>query len=83
MGGIIPPKDVSYLKSIGVDVVFGPGSDTREIVRAITDAVHEKKREDRAARSPAVEGVSAGFRLHQVVAAAIEPIGAAASRCSR
>jgi methylmalonyl-CoA mutase C-terminal domain/subunit len=43
VGGIIPPKDVSFLKSVGVDVVFGPGSDTREIARAIGQAVLEKK----------------------------------------
>ena len=43
VGGIIPPKDVHYLKSLGVDAVFGPGSDTREIVKIITEAVKNKK----------------------------------------
>lgn len=46
VGGIIPPKDVDYLKSLGVDAVFGPGSDTRVIVNAITEAVREKRGED-------------------------------------
>lgn len=42
VGGIIPLKDVDYLKSLGVDAVFGPGSDTRDIVRAISEAVEKK-----------------------------------------
>jgi len=45
VGGIIPPKDVNYLKSIGVDAVFGPGSDTRDIVKVITNAVLRKRGE--------------------------------------
>ncbi len=44
VGGIIPPKDIDYLKSLGVDGIFGPGSDTRVITKTILDAV-EKKRE--------------------------------------
>ncbi|MFH1169737.1 MAG: cobalamin-dependent protein [Chloroflexota bacterium] len=43
VGGIIPPKDVDYLKSLGVDAVFGPGSDTRVISKTITDAVKKKR----------------------------------------
>ena len=42
-GGIIPPKDVNYLLSMGVDAVFGPGSDTRTIVKTITDAIQKKR----------------------------------------
>ena len=42
-GGIIPPKDVSYLLSMGMDAVFGPGSDTRTIVKTITDAIQKKR----------------------------------------
>ncbi len=30
-GGIIPPKDIPALKQIGVEGVFGPGTDTRRI----------------------------------------------------
>ena len=37
-------KDVDYLKSLGVDAVFGPGSDTRVITKTITEAVHKKRR---------------------------------------
>ena len=43
VGGIIPPKDVDYLKSLGVDAVFGPGSDTRVIAKAIIEAVRKKR----------------------------------------
>ena len=46
VGGIIPPKDVDYLKSLGVDAVFGPGSDTRVIVETIKEAVRKKRGED-------------------------------------
>ncbi len=35
IGGIIPPEDVDKLKAMGVTGVFGPGSDTGEIVRFI------------------------------------------------
>ncbi|MEE9270466.1 MAG: cobalamin B12-binding domain-containing protein [Candidatus Krumholzibacteria bacterium] len=36
-GGIIPDEDVKKLKALGVSAVFGPGTDTREIVRYIRD----------------------------------------------
>ncbi len=36
-GGIIPDADVKKLKALGVSAVFGPGTDTREIVRYIRD----------------------------------------------
>jgi methylmalonyl-CoA mutase, C-terminal domain len=42
VGGIIPPKDVTYLKSLGVDAVFGPGSDTRVITSTIVAALTRK-----------------------------------------
>lgn len=34
-GGIIPDDDIDKLKAIGVDRVFGPGTDTRDIVEYI------------------------------------------------
>lgn len=43
VGGIIPASDGNYLKSLGVDAVFGPGSDTRVVVKTITEAVHKKR----------------------------------------
>ena len=44
VGGVIPPDDIDYLKSMGVDAVFGPGSDTRVIAKTITEAVNKKRR---------------------------------------
>ena len=35
VGGIIPPADVPALKAEGVLEVFGPGTATAEVVRAI------------------------------------------------
>ena len=46
VGGIIPPKDVKHLLSLGVDAVFGPGSDTRVIVETITKAMQKKRGEN-------------------------------------
>ena len=43
-GGIIPAKDIDYLKSLGVDAVFGPGSDTRDIVQTINSKLFKKKK---------------------------------------
>lgn len=37
LGGIIPEDDVKKLKEMGVAGVFGPGSDTGEIVSFIND----------------------------------------------
>jgi methylmalonyl-CoA mutase C-terminal domain/subunit len=34
-GGIIPTKDQAKLKDLGIDKVFGPGDDIREIVEYI------------------------------------------------
>lgn len=41
VGGIIPNKDIEYLKSIGISGVFGPGSDTNVIAQYIRDHVHK------------------------------------------
>lgn len=46
VGGIIPAQDIDYLKSLGVDAVFGPGSDTRVIAKTITEAVRKKRSKD-------------------------------------
>ena len=45
VGGIIPQEDVSYLKSLGIDAVFGPGSDTRVITETIREALNRKRGE--------------------------------------
>jgi len=34
-GGIIPNEDIKKLKALGVNAVFGPGTDTRDIVTYI------------------------------------------------
>ena len=38
-GGIIPDQDVSELKALGFNAVFGPGTDTGEIIRFVQDNV--------------------------------------------
>jgi len=45
LGGIIPSEDVNYLKSLGADAVFGPGSDTRVITETIREALNRKRGE--------------------------------------
>lgn len=42
VGGIIPPKDIDHLKSLGVDAIFGPGSDTGLITKTITDLAKKR-----------------------------------------
>ena len=42
-GGIIPDDDAVQLKQKGVEAVFGPGTDTREIVRFIEHHPRFKK----------------------------------------
>jgi methylmalonyl-CoA mutase C-terminal domain/subunit len=42
-GGIIPDEDMKTLVGMGVDRLFGPGTDTREIVAYLRGAVEEKR----------------------------------------
>jgi methylmalonyl-CoA mutase C-terminal domain/subunit len=35
LGGIIPDEDVSKLKDLGVAEVFGPGTNTQDIIRTV------------------------------------------------
>ena len=42
-GGIIPEDDMKELAGMGVDKLFGPGSDTREIAAYIREAVAVKR----------------------------------------
>lgn len=39
LGGIIPDQDVQKLEVQGVRAIFGPGTNTSEIIRAFDDAV--------------------------------------------
>lgn len=41
-GGIIPPEDVTRLEEIGVARIFGPGTDTRDIVKFIRERFPEE-----------------------------------------
>lgn len=41
-GGIIPPDDAGKLKEYGIAEIFGPGTDTRDIVAFIKKAVRHK-----------------------------------------
>lgn len=43
VGGIIPVKDIEYLKSLGAYAVMGSGSDTRTITQTVIDAVQNKR----------------------------------------
>jgi methylmalonyl-CoA mutase C-terminal domain/subunit len=36
-GGVIPPEDASFLQSKGIAKIFGPGADTREIVKFVRE----------------------------------------------
>ena len=40
VGGIIPHDDISKLKKMGVHAVFGPGTDTRDVVSFIQENVN-------------------------------------------
>ena len=42
-GGIIPDEDVKKLKAMGVREVFGPGTDTRDIVEYIRGLFDKKQ----------------------------------------
>ena len=46
-GGIIPDDDAVQLKARGVEAVFGPGTDTREIVKFIEHHPRFKARKGR------------------------------------
>jgi methylmalonyl-CoA mutase C-terminal domain/subunit len=41
-GGIIPDRDIEALKRSGVGEIFGPGTDTREIVQYIRKLIEGK-----------------------------------------
>ncbi|NIS81193.1 MAG: methylmalonyl-CoA mutase [Anaerolineales bacterium] len=39
IGGIIPDEDIPRLKELGVAAIFGPGTNTQDIVEAVDTAV--------------------------------------------
>jgi len=42
-GGIIPHEDIPALKEKGIMEIFQPGTETREIIQAITEKIKEKQ----------------------------------------
>jgi methylmalonyl-CoA mutase C-terminal domain/subunit len=38
LGGIVPDEDIPRLKELGVTAIFGPGTNTRAIIEAFTEA---------------------------------------------
>ncbi len=44
-GGIIPSEDMETLIGMGVDRLFGPGTDTRDIVKYVREAIARKRGE--------------------------------------
>jgi methylmalonyl-CoA mutase len=43
VGGVIPPADYDFLKSVGVSAVFGPGSNIPRAAAEILDIVRERR----------------------------------------
>lgn len=41
-GGIIPEEDVPDLKSAGISAIFGPGTDTKDIISFIRENVRKR-----------------------------------------
>jgi methylmalonyl-CoA mutase C-terminal domain/subunit len=42
-GGIIPPEDAEALAKVGVGRLFGPGTDTRDIVQYLKDEIPRRR----------------------------------------
>ncbi|HXG62301.1 MAG TPA: cobalamin B12-binding domain-containing protein [Planctomycetota bacterium] len=42
-GGIIPPEDAEELQKMGVGRLFGPGTDTREIVQYLREEIGRRR----------------------------------------
>ena len=47
VGGIIPDEDVPRLKELGVGAIFGPGTNTQEIVQTVFDLTGTPSHEPR------------------------------------
>jgi len=45
-GGIIPPDDIEYLKSVGVKRIFTPGTSTQEIVKFVRETIRAEPTPD-------------------------------------
>jgi methylmalonyl-CoA mutase C-terminal domain/subunit len=42
-GGIIPPDDAAELQALGVGRLFGPGTDTRDIIRYLQEEIPRRR----------------------------------------
>ena len=42
-GGIVPPEDAEQLARLGVGRLFGPGTDTREIVKYLQEEIPRRR----------------------------------------
>ena len=42
-GGIIPPDDAAELSKMGVGRLFGPGTDTRDIVKYLREEIPRRR----------------------------------------
>jgi methylmalonyl-CoA mutase C-terminal domain/subunit len=42
-GGIIPPEDAEELAKLGIGRLFGPGTDTRDIIRYLEEEIPKRK----------------------------------------
>jgi methylmalonyl-CoA mutase C-terminal domain/subunit len=40
VGGIIPDEDVQHLQQAGVSAIFGPGTNTYDVIEAFNQAIH-------------------------------------------
>ena len=43
-GGIIPPEDADELSKVGVGRLFGPGTDTRDIVKYLQEEIPRRRK---------------------------------------
>jgi methylmalonyl-CoA mutase C-terminal domain/subunit len=43
LGGIIPDEDIDKLKEVGVTAIFGPGTNTMDVIAAFEEAVHSSR----------------------------------------
>lgn len=43
-GGVIPQAEAAKLQELGVGALFGPGTDTREIVKYVTEEVERRRK---------------------------------------
>jgi methylmalonyl-CoA mutase C-terminal domain/subunit len=43
MGGIIPAQDIPELRASGIAAVFGPGTNTQDVVNAVRSAAAARR----------------------------------------